>query len=286
MTDLREGRIQAFLDEEMDAEARRTFMHEMARDDALAAAVRIQRTRMERVHAALEDSGDRLHAASAEVHDALRTVLQRVPGWEPSRAGEPAEQRSTTGRPATPNTEERGRASRRMGAAGLAKAAGFLLFATGLAAATVPGSPVRAWLGGIGDSPEATIDAPSTTGAAVAPDGPERMGIRLPAGSGPLEVVVAGPLSAPLTVALVDEPALQVLADQGTSFSTSEGRIEIRDARGPVSVYIPREAGDVAVRVAGSLYLRKVGGRVEVLHQGVDTLPSEFVFPPAGQPRE
>lgn len=285
MTDLREGRIQAFLDDEMDAEARRAFIGQMARDDALAAAVRSQRARIARVQAALDAAQEALpQPTPGHTDHVLRTVLARVRAPQVRDATPGPVLRAHEGADDVQEARAQARGRGQPGAAGLVKAAGLLLFATGVAAATIPGSPVRTWLGELG---EASVEGTATETAApespVSADDPERMGIRLPATATELQVVIAAPLSEPLRIAVVDEPMLEVMAGAGTAFATSEGRIEIHEPRGAVTVSIPRSAGNVSVRVGGSVFLRKNGDRVEVLHEGVDTLPSEFVFHPSGE---
>ncbi|MGI9625275.1 MAG: hypothetical protein ACR2QM_00450, partial [Longimicrobiales bacterium] len=256
MTDLREGRIQAFLDLEMLPEGRREFIAEMASDPALAAAVDAQRDRISSVETALDESfGDALDLESAEVAKAWTAVASQI-GVTVDTVEAPA--RATTIR------------RRNVFSIPVAKAAGLLLVAAGAAAAAVPGSPLRDWLENR-SAPPPEVVAPE---AAVATS----TGVRLPVSDGALLVVLPQPLASErLAVSVVDGDLVEVTAGPGTRFSTSQGRIELADVTGPVTVLIPKAQALATVEIGGMVYLRKSGERVEVL-QEADSLPSEFVF--------
>ena len=267
MTDLREGRIQAFLDGELDEQGRIRLLEEMERDPAFAAAVDRQRQRAAEVEAALDrafsegtsesdldQAWERVSVAASAGVEAGRPLLELS-----STTGE-----STVGRP-------------RRFTASLAKAAALLLFATGVGAATVPGSPIRTW---IADWYGPVEQDPAITSTEMA-DGPETVGLRLPATTGGLEVSVSGPLTSPLSVSWTDGEELEVVAATGTRFATSRGRIEVSQVHGPIEVRVPRQLSELSLVVDGEPYLRKTGEDVEILRAGVDSLPAEFVFTPA-----
>lgn len=277
MTDLREGRIQAFLDGEMDGSDRESLLEEMARDLSLAAAVERQKARIELVSAALDEAFEGDEAAE-DIAAAWERISQAAAGAATAprprlvlEGSDVEEPRATTRRSSGP---------RRLPVS-LAKAAALLLVATGVGAATVPGSPVRAWLSDWYGPERPTAGAPE--GAALEPSGPEVVGLRLPATGDPVEVFVAGPLTAPLRVSLTDGTELEVVAETGTRFATSRGRIEVSGVQGTLEVRIPRSLAELRLTVGGETFLRKSGAQVEMLRAGVDTLPTAFVFAPAAE---
>ncbi len=277
MTDLREGRIQAFLDGEMAGPDRESLLKEMARDSSLAAAVERQRARIEMITAALDEAfeGDE---ATLDIDMAWEVVSEAAAGA--ATAPRPRLALEEGGAEEPPVTTRRS-----SGPGGLpvsfAKAAALLLVATGVGAATVPGSPVRAWLSdwyGPERPASGALESP-----ALETSGPELVGLRLPATGDPLEVSVAGRLTAPLRVSMTDGAELEVVAETGTRFATSRGRIDVSGVQGTLEVRIPRALAELRLTVGGETFLRKFGAEVEILRAGVDTLPTEFVFAPAAE---
>ena len=270
MTDLREGRIQAFLDHEMDPEGRRAFMEEIARDESLRVAVEGQRKRILDVTSALDVALEVPPTSEEELAEAWEAVAGRT-----GISAEVPPGRSVGG--AGPLKERERRGSWFAGLAPLSKAAALLLIAAGVGASTVPGSPVRGWIASLHSPPEAEV--PTVSAPATGDDG--QVGVRLPLDGSAFEVVLPDPLDDDLRVSLTDGESLEVLAGPGTRIAAADGRIEARDVRGPVDVRIPRRLEQVSILVSGALYLRKDGPRLEVYQAGVDTLPSEFVFAPS-----
>lgn len=269
MTDLREGRIQAFLDGELDEPGRIRFMDDMNNDPALAAAVRRQKERIARVGAALDHSAPE-GVSDRELDEAWEYVSNAASGS--GQTARPSLELATgsVGRDDRMQSARRGRFP-----VSLAKAAALLLLATGVGAATVPGSPLRAWIA----EWYGPVEGNSAVGGEPAA-GPETVGLRLPATGEGVEVSVAGPLSSPLSVSLTDGGELEVVAVTGTRFATSRGRIEVSQVHGPLEVRVPRELAQLTLVVDGEPYLRKSGEEVEILRAGVDSLPAEFVFTP------
>ena len=276
MTDLREGRIQAFLDGELDEAGRVRLLKEMAADPAFAAAVERQRARIAEVTQAL-DSAFADGVPENEMDEAWNRISHAA-------SGSPVGARPRLGLSAgAGSSDSAGRNSRsRQIRSSLAKAAALLLFATGVGAATVPGSPFRAWIADwYGPVAEETTDPEALgEGGATMATGPESVGLRLPATGGRFEVSVSGPLSSSLSVALVDGDELEVVAATGTRFATGQGRIEVSRVQGPLAVRVPRGLAELSLSVDGEAYLRVNGGDVEILRAGVDSLPAEFVFTP------
>lgn len=277
MTDLREGRIQAFLDLEMPPEGRRLFIAEMAEDAALSAAVDTQRARINAVETVLGQTfGNGPALEQAEIVEAWTRVAAQIgvpdegsPAVGLSRV-DPDENTDGTERVSAEAPALRSRVRRRGTFSTPAKAAGLLLVAAGAAAAAIPGSPLRNWVENFVATPAEVTVAPAAVTAST--------GVRLPVHDGPLVVVLPQAMASErLTISVVDGDMVEVLADADTRFSTSRGRVELADVTGPVTVRIPKAQVMATVEVGGTVYLRKSGERVEVL-QEADSLPSEFVF--------
>lgn len=156
----------------------------------------------------------------------------------------------------------------------LARAALLILALAGGAAAAIPGSPVRAWLGEAlerigGESPAPT---PASGEAELA-------GVRVEPSAGAVRVVLlgAGPGSR-IRVRLVERTAAAVFAGRGTRFRTGPGSVEARLEGDEVRVEIPRAALRATVTVNGSVFFRKTTEGVELPGPVQDTVESEFRF--------
>jgi len=153
----------------------------------------------------------------------------------------------------------------------LLKAAVLVLGFAGVAAAAVPGSPVRAWIESnvlphaarpatpvlvVADSAAVAAppaDASEPTGVSIGLDG-EVMRVVITDASPKLEIVAK----------LVDSDLAGVLArgpmTKGARFRTSPGRIEVLNAgAGTLEVKLPRSAVRAAVEVNGRVYVSKHG---------------------------
>ncbi|HSR41039.1 MAG TPA: anti-sigma factor [Longimicrobiales bacterium] len=175
-----------------------------------------------------------------------------------------------------------GRGTRRLVGSPLARAALLVLALAGGAAAAIPGSPVRAWLGAAweriaGDSP-----AP-----APAPDAQEEpAGVRVEPAAGAVRIVLlgAGP-GTRIRVRVVESPGAAVFAGPGTRFRSGPGSVEARLQGDEVRVEIPRDALRATVTVNGSVFFRKTAEGVELPGPVQDTVESEFRFRlPGGDP--
>lgn len=167
----------------------------------------------------------------------------------------------------------------REGRAALLRAAVLVACVAGVAAAAVPGSPVRAWIA------HAVLPAKKETlrpaNAPVAPPvaairaedasrhAPTGVSIR-PDGSAVRVVFTAASPQMRVTARLVDGGRAGVLARgpaaAGARFRTAPGRIEVVGAgAGEVEVQIPRSASTATVEVNGRVYLERSGDGLKVL---------------------
>lgn len=182
-------------------------------------------------------------------------------------------------------------------AALLRRAAVLLVGVAGIASATVPGSPVRAWLGAVlgGDGETAAIPAPTppppaspAAAEATAPpppaaSGPEA-GIAVLPSAGEVRVVVVDAGPAPrIRVRLTDAGRAEVRgrgAAAGAGFASGRGRITVTGvgAGGELEVLLPRAAGRASLTVDGRRYVTLDAGNLTVLVPA-DSSGAEIVFP-------
>lgn len=177
------------------------------------------------------------------------------------------------------------------------RAAVLLVGVAGIASATVPGSPVRAWLGSVlggGGETAATPAAPSSpadsapapvlaTPPAPVPPGPEA-GIAVLPDAGDVRVVVVDAHPAlRIRVRLTDGGRAEVrgrgaAADAG--FASGRGRITVTGARGggELEVLLPRGARRASLTVEGRRYVTLDDGHLTVLVPA-DSSGAEIVFP-------
>jgi hypothetical protein len=161
----------------------------------------------------------------------------------------------------------------------LARAAVLLLAVAGIASATLPGSPVRAW---IGERFGGAAEVPSSARPPAAPAEP-LAGVEILPREGSVHVVLTnagGGLR--VRVRLADAEYVDVRgtgAAAGARFRAAPGRITVDGAEGgEVHIALPRRLRHAVVTVGGRTYLVKEGEQMRVLTAGVDTAGSELVF--------
>jgi hypothetical protein len=171
----------------------------------------------------------------------------------------------------------------------LLRAAMLVLGLAGVAAASVPGSPVRAWIEETVLPPEKAVQAPvaqpeaQPPAPAAAPVAEAPAGVSIRPRGGAVRVVLTG--AAPglsVRARLVEGEHAEVFATgaaRGARFRTSPGRIEIAGAgAGEVTVGLPRGAREATVEVNGRVYVAKEGGALRVMTPVADPASPEAVF--------
>jgi anti-sigma factor RsiW len=155
----------------------------------------------------------------------------------------------------------------------LLRAAALVLGLAGVAAAAVPGSPVRAWIEDTvlphERAPQAQEIQPAPAPAAPAPAPEEFSGVTVQPLDGRVRVALTGAADLRLTVRSSSEPGAKVLhagLEPGARFHYSRGRVELAGARGgEVTVELPRDAEATVVEVNGRVYVAKDGGELRPL---------------------
>ncbi len=173
----------------------------------------------------------------------------------------------------------------------LERAAILVLAVAGIASATLPGSPLRAWLeerfGSGGDVTAPEAHAPSTPPAPDHPPVPEAeiasAGVAiLPAGGSVRIVLTNADPALRIRVRLAEGEIVDVRATgaaAGAQFRTGPGRISITDAgRGEIQIALPHTVARATVVVGTRPYLVKEGHQVRVLAPAADTAGAEFIF--------
>ena len=178
----------------------------------------------------------------------------------------------------------------------LRRAVVLLVGVAGIASATVPGSPVREWLGSVlgggrADAPAAAPPAASDAPPAEAPAAPPA-----PVERGPEAGIAVLPNLGEVRVVVVDAgPALRIrvrLTDTGRAevrgrgaaatagFASGRGRITVTgaEAGGELEVLLPRGARRASLTVDGRRYVALEEGRLTVLVPA-DSSGAEIVFP-------
>lgn len=188
--------------------------------------------------------------------------------------------------------EDRAQVDRR---AWLRRAAVLLVGMAGIASATVPGSPLRAWLGALlsanaAEAPAVTAPVKAAAPAADSPAAPpasvERApeaGIAVVPAAGEVRVVVVDANPAlRIRVRLTDASRAEVRgqgAAAGAGFASGRGRITVTGARGgELEVLLPRGARRASLTVAGRRFVTLEDGRMTVLVPA-DSSGAEIVFP-------
>lgn len=192
-----------------------------------------------------------LQRAEEVVHGALSVLDGPVPGesaWDRVSADLAARDRVAPLRP-----------PRSVGRQSWARAAGFvLLFGGGLAAAVLPGSPLRSlWDSGSTPPPsevsglstsDATPDREFAAGVRAATQGAVRIELRAPAGTS-VEVVLTGRRAG-------------VFGPPTSSFSTGEGWLRAELVEGPVRVELPAVGATARIEVNGRSLVAFDDGRL------------------------
>lgn len=240
-----EGTIQALLDGELEPAARAGTERHLAGCPACAEAAAELRAARDRFRFAL-----RAADTAAPVEPARAAVRRRA-----ANAGA-------------------GRALRR----GLARAALLVLGVAGIAYASVPGSPVRAWLER--DAPAAheplaplAVEPPavhSVEPPAVHSVEPAVSGISIRPEDGRVRVVLSASAPALRVHTRVGDGELAEVeatgAAAGARFRTGPGRIEVVGAGpGEVHVVLPRAAHTAVVEVNGEVRLLRQGERMQLM---------------------
>ncbi len=183
---------------------------------------------------------------------------------------------------------------RRPARVGFLKAAMLALFASGAAAAAIPGSPVQRWLGAAWErltAPEAAPDAvqvePPATPESVdapAPEAPARemTSISIEPVEGTIRVMLVGAQQTQaVRVVLVDAPNATVEADAAanTRFSTGPSRIQASGlGTGIVTVFLPRSLAQAVVEADGQVLLEKDGTAIRTFGTHVERSGDSMVF--------
>ncbi|MEX2584381.1 MAG: hypothetical protein WD766_14020 [Gemmatimonadota bacterium] len=167
----------------------------------------------------------------------------------------------------------------------LQKAALLLLTFAAAASATIPGSPVRQWLGSrIQPEPAPVVmDVPDTSPIGVIATSPAESGVSvLPAG-GELRIILTGASPELQVRAVLTSSGRGGVYASGeataASFRTAQGLVEVVGAeRGELRIEIPRSASSASVIVDGRTYLVKEGDRLHLTLPTRDTSAAEIVF--------
>ena len=242
---LAEGTLQALLDGELPPGERPAAEAHLAGCGECAAAARELRAVNERAAAILAGGDVAAPVAQAQMSLRARRARQRQGHWGDARRA-------------------------------LLRAAVLVLALAGVAAAAVPGSPVRDWLVQTVLPAKKATRAPDQRRAPAPPprqaDAPAApTGISIRPDGGAVRVVLTG--ASPrlqVTARLVDGDLAGVLARgramSGARFRTAPGRIEVVDAgAGEIEVEIPRAARAATVEVSGRVLVAKEGDLLRVL---------------------
>ncbi|HSM62006.1 MAG TPA: hypothetical protein VK849_14450 [Longimicrobiales bacterium] len=256
MMHLDEGRLLALRDgaADLDFDARHHLGHCEACHEAFQAA----RLRVSAIAGALATL-DR-----AVNHEAARAAVRaRVAGHTARTAGT----RSVVG------------AAPRRVTHGLSRAAGLVLLTAAGAAAALPGSPVRRWVGGLlsGEAEVAATAAEQEPASLMA--APEATGLRVDAAAGPLRIVLRN--LAPgteLRVQWMPGTEAAVFVPVGSRFATAQGRVEADLVEGGVRVELPRGRGPLTLEVDGRTFLRVTQDGLEVSGPVASRTDAEIVF--------
>lgn len=252
MSHFTEGVLQAYLDDEVAADTRAQVAAHVSGCNACAA--RLQELR--------------------DLDTAFTAALQGV-DVTPTPAGALAELRMRARRRPFAS---RWAASR----TALARAAMLVLGITLVAAATVPGSPVRGWLAKVWSSVTADhepVSPVTTQEAPAAPaEEPTRTGIA-PDDQGRIRILLQSlATGSRVHVVLVDGERAAVEATG--RFRTAAGLLEVTGGSGEIRISLPRNVESATVEVDGRLYVTKEGADLRFLGPAADTVGAELIFRP------
>lgn len=173
----------------------------------------------------------------------------------------------------------------------LPRAAVLVLGFAGVAAAALPGSPVRRWVAALAehDAPRASVSVastrpePSAVGGAAPAETEPVAGIGVLPAAGEVRVVVEAP--APglrVSVRLADQDRVDVrgrAAATEARFRTAPGRVTVMGAgAGELEIVLPNGVQRASVTVGGKRYLTKDGDRVYLLVP-TESTGAEIRFP-------
>jgi len=167
----------------------------------------------------------------------------------------------------------------------LRRAAVLLLTFAAAASATIPGSPVRDWIG----ERFAPAPAPLAVDEQVPPrsiaagTGPVVSGVSVQPAGGRLRIVLNGAAPDLQVRALLTESRLggvYAIGDSTTArFSTAQGLIEVNDAgSGELRVEIPYSAEAASLVIDGETYLMKEGAQLHLEVPARDSSAAEILF--------
>jgi hypothetical protein len=174
------------------------------------------------------------------------------------------------------------------------RAAILLIAIAGAASATIPGSPVHAWIERLfapaRSSPPPVQPAPAA-GEVAAPPAPAPQPapqpadavFLVPAASGALSIAIESPdPRLRIRVRLSDALDIEVRATGAASsaqFRSGPGRLGISGGGpGEIMLSIPRSATPVTLTIDGRVYLEKGPDRINILAPTADTAGAEIVF--------
>ena len=158
-----------------------------------------------------------------------------------------------------------------------------------VAAAAVPNSPVRRWLGEALSTPPAAVApiAPVPTTAPVATPEPVTVLIVQPVDNAVTIVLEQAEPGVRLRVRVSETGAVEVRASAGAAagqFRSGNGRLTISNAAaGELTVTIPQALPRARIEANGSVYLSKERGQLHIFAPAADTVGSEIVLPILGE---
>ena len=165
----------------------------------------------------------------------------------------------------------------------LLRAAMLVLGITAVAAATVPGSPIRGWLVQAWRSvraEQAVETAPVTPQVVPSPVAEEPTPLRIAPENDRIRIRLQSPAEGTrIHVVLIDEDRAAVEAT-GRRFRTQPGLMEITGSSGNVRISLPRAVGEASVEVDGRLYVSKEGRDLRFHGPSADTVGTELIFRP------
>jgi anti-sigma factor RsiW len=248
-----EGALQAFADGELPAEERLAVETHLA--DCAACRAEL----------------DGLRAAAARLRAALRLL-------DPP-AARPLARPPSMARPRRPGWAH----------AALPRAAVFLVAFAAVASATIPGSPVRAWIESLGGGAPAQVALqqgdPEPEAVALAAAAPETVeaGVSVLPVDGRVRVLLENPSPELQVRAVVTESRSAGVYASGDAasarFRTGPGRIEVADAgAGELRIELPRSALRATVEVNGRAYLVKEGDQLRLSVPAQERSETEVTF--------
>lgn len=267
------GRLVAYLDDELERDERVSLSRHLEECGTCAETVR-----------ELEQSFGNFSRAVAGMEAPRREVtaeeLRRRAGTRDGGV------RASDGRRRDGDGGDDGRGSRIVSSTPMRVAASLAVLLG--AAAALPGSPVRSWIGesvrqvqdflGGGAEEQAVVEAEPPRSEVE-----QRSGVAVPPSDGSVRITLLGvPGSTSVRLRLVDGPRAAVWNADG-EYRTAPGRIEVTaPTSGELVVEIPRSAERARLEVNGRVAAVKNGGALDVRVPGTERVDGDFVFRPAG----